>query len=34
MLIKSSLFYSYFGGGIKVNVTEAKIGIKLVDFTT
>ena len=34
MLLKSKRFYPYFGRKIKVNVIEAKVGIKSFRFTS
>ena len=34
MLIKSTTFYPYFGRKIKVNITEAKVGINFAGITT
>ena len=34
MLIKSTTLYPYFGRKIKVNITEAKVGINFAGITT
>ena len=34
MLVKSKRFYPCFGMKINVNVTEAKVGKNLLDFTS
>ena len=34
MIVKSTRLYHYFDWKIQVNVTEAKVGMDLVDFTS